>query len=220
MRTSLQGIARKAKENKRHRFRDLYRLLNEEALLESWRRLNKAAAAGADRVSAREYERGLPSNIRELLKRLKEKRYKAKLVRRVYIPKGGGKLRPLGIPALEDRLVQGEAAQILNAIYEQDFLSNSFGYRPKRGALEAVQRLSGKLQFEAYSYVVEADIKGFFDHIDHQWLIRMLELRIDDGATVVCRIARLSNDTTSAQVADQEAEEVGIRGVLSGEGAS
>jgi RNA-directed DNA polymerase len=129
MRTSLQGIARKAKENKRHRFRDLYRLLNEEGLLESWRRLNKAAAAGADRVTAREYERRLLSNIRELVKRLKEKRYKAKLVRRVYIPKGGGKLRPLGIPALEDRLVQGEAAQILNAIYEQDFLSNSCGFR-------------------------------------------------------------------------------------------
>jgi retron-type reverse transcriptase len=139
MQTSLQGIARKAKLNKRHRFRDLYRLLNEENLLDSWRYLNSKAASGVDRISMKEFEANLLTNIQGLVTSLKEKRYRAKLVRRVNIPKGKGKYRSLGIPTIGDKLIQKAVARILEAIYEQDFLSCSYGYRPVIGAKDAVR---------------------------------------------------------------------------------
>jgi group II intron reverse transcriptase/maturase len=184
MQTSLQGIAEKARRDKKYRFRDLYRLLNEENLVDSWKCMNLKAASGVDRTTAREYKENLRENIRALAARLKEKRYRAKLVRRVYIPKSNGKLRPLGIPATEDKLVQTVAARILNAIFEQDFLPVSFGYRPDVGAREAVQALTSMLYWGRFNYLVDADIKGFFDTIDHDWLIRMLEQRIDDKAFI------------------------------------
>jgi RNA-directed DNA polymerase len=184
MQTSLQGIANKARRSKKYRFRDLYRLLSEENLVDSWRHMNLKAASGVDKTTAKEYEKDLRDNIRDLVARLKEKRYRAKLVRRVYIPKSSGKLRPLGIPAIEDKLVQVAVARILNAIYEQDFLPNSFGYRPKVGAREAVQDITSALYRRRFSYIVDADIKGFFDSIDHEWLLKMLEQRIDDRAFI------------------------------------
>jgi RNA-directed DNA polymerase len=178
--TSLLGIASKARSDKRYRFRNLYRELNEELLLDSWRLLRKDAALGVDRVSAAEYEANLEENIHKLVERLKRKSYRAKLVRRHYIPKGDGGKRPLGIPATEDKLLQLAVKRLLEAIYEQDFLSCSYGYRPRVGALEAVDQLTVKLQFGAYRHLVEADIKGFFDNLSHEWLMRMLEQRIDD----------------------------------------
>ncbi|MBT8406470.1 MAG: group II intron reverse transcriptase/maturase [Deltaproteobacteria bacterium] len=181
MPTSLQGIAKRAKEQKKHRFQDLYRMLNEEFLLESWRDIRKDAACGVDQVSAEEYEQNLGEHIRDLVERLKRGRYRAKLVRRKYIPKGAGQLRPLGIPATEDKLLQVAVKRILEAIYEQDFLRCSYGYRPGIGALEAVGKLTVKLQFGRYNFVVEADIKSFFDNVDHEWMTRMLTERIDDG---------------------------------------
>ncbi len=182
MSTFLQGIAKKAQEQPKHRFGNLYELLNEAYLKECWCDIRKDAAYGVDRVSAQEYARNLEENISGLVERLKRKQYRAKLVRRQYIPKGGGKLRPLGIPAIEDKLLQLAVTRILQAIYEQDFLRCSYGYRPKVGALEAVDWLTVKLQFGRYKFVVEADIKGFFDNLDHEWLERMLEERIEDGA--------------------------------------
>jgi group II intron reverse transcriptase/maturase len=157
-------------------------LLNEEFLRECWRDIRKDAASGVDQVSAQDYEQNLEENIHNLVERLKRKQYRAKLVRRQYIPKGDGKLRPLGIPAVEDKLLQLAVMRILQAIYEQDFLRCSYGYRPKVGALEAVDWLTIKLQFGRYNFVVEADIKAFFDSIDHDWLMRMLAERIEDGA--------------------------------------
>jgi len=182
--TSLRGIAKKAREQKKHRFGNLYEMLNEEFLHDCWRDIKKDAASGVDRVSAREYEENLEENIRQLVGRLKRKSYRAKLVRRQYIPKGEGKFRPLGIPATEDKLLQLVVKRILEAIYEQDFLRCSYGYRPKKGALDAVDKLTVKLQFGRYDFVVEADIEGYFDNIDHDWLIKMLEERIDDRALV------------------------------------
>jgi len=176
--TSMLGIAKKAKSDKRYRFRNLYRELNEELLQDSWRLLRKNAALGVDRVSAAEYEANLEENIKQLVERLKRKRYRAKLVRRHYIAKGNGGVRPLGIPATEDKLLQLAVKRLLEAIYEQDFLSCSYGYRPLVGARAAVDELRVKLQFGGYHHLVEADIKGFFDNLSHQWLMRMLAERM------------------------------------------
>lgn len=180
MQTSLWGIANRAASHKRHRFRNLYGLLNEANLKWCWQYLRKDAAPGVDRVKYREYGTDLDCNVHDLVERLKQKRYHAKLVRRRYIPKLNGKLRPLGIPATEDKLVQLAVAKILEAIYEQDFLGVSYGYRPVRSPSDAIRDLTRDLRFGKYGWVVEADIKGFFDHIDHQWMMRMLEERIDD----------------------------------------
>jgi len=116
------------------------------------------------------------------VERLKQKRYRAKLVKRHYLPKGNGQFRPLGIPAVEDKLLQVAVTRLLEAIYEQDFLRCSYGYRPGVGAVDAVDELTVKLQFGHYHYVVEADIKGFFDTRNQEWLVRMLAERIDDRA--------------------------------------
>jgi RNA-directed DNA polymerase len=182
MQTSLQGIAQKAKTQKGYRFRNLYGALNEAFLHECWKDIKKDAAFGIDEISAQEYERNLTENIRGLVERLKQKRYHAKLVRRKWIPKENGKERPLGIPVVEDKLLQVAVAEILRAIYEQDFLDCSYGYRPKVGNHEASEWMMREIQFGAYGWIVEADIKGYFDSIDHEWLIRMLEERIDDRA--------------------------------------
>ena len=180
--TSLRGIASKARANKRHRFRDLYRCIDAELLLYCWGDLNKEAASGVDEVSAAEYAGNLHANVEALVGRLKAKRYRARLVRRSYIPKERGKRRPLGILVIEDKLVQLACTKLLAAIYEQDFLSCSYGYRPGRGPLDAVRNLTFDLQYGCYGYLVEADVKGFFENIDHGWLLRMLSLRIDDRA--------------------------------------
>ena len=174
--TSLRGIANRAKACKHHRFRDLYRLLDAGLLLHCWNGLNKDAASGVDEMTAAAYRVNLEANIRKLAERLKTKQYRAKLVRRVYIPKDNGKERPLGIPALEDKLVQMACATVLGAIYEQDFEESSYGYRPKRGAKEAVCDLTFNLQYGKYGYIVEADIQGFLETSSYcplaheQWL--------------------------------------------------
>ena len=178
--TSLQAIAKKASERPEYWFRDLFRLLNEEMLKDSWHYIRKNAACGVDRVSAAEYERNLDGNIHQLVEELKRKRYRAKNVLRRYIPKGNGKLRPLGIPATQDKLLQIAVKRILEAIFEQDFLHCSYGYRPGVGILDAVDKLTVKLQFGKYNYLVEADISGYFDNIDHTWLLKMLAERVDD----------------------------------------
>lgn len=178
--TSLRGIANKAAQNKTYRFRNLFGLLTVSFLFSCWEFINKRASAGVDRVDARMYEENLIGNIEQLVQQVKEKKYRTKLVLRKYIPKLGGKLRPLGIPAIADKLLQMAVAKILEAIYEQDFLSCSYGYRPQIGAHKAVKDLSQTLMFGRYHYLVEADIKGFFNNIDHDLLIEMLGKRVDD----------------------------------------
>jgi RNA-directed DNA polymerase len=182
--TFLRGIADKAEHDKTHRFGNLYGELNEALLKEAWRGLNQSAASGIDRVTARDYEQELDANIEDLVGRLKGKRYRAKAVRRHYIPKGDGTRRPLGIPVVEDKLLQAGVAMILEAIYEPDFLPVSFGYRPGIGARDAVQALGFNLQYGSFGYVVEADIQGFFSHLDHDWLKRMLRERIADESFI------------------------------------
>ena len=184
MQTSLQAIANKAMKHKQYRFQNLYRMLDFTGLTDAWTDIKKKATPGVDRVTAVEFAKDFEKNIQAIVAELKEKRYKAKLVRRTYIPKGPGKVRPLGIPVIADKIVQRRAADILGAIYEQDFLPNSYGYRPNVGPQEAVRKLTEELQFGKYSYIVEADIKGCFENINHEWLIRMVEQRVDDKAYI------------------------------------
>ena len=180
--TSLRGIANRAKESEHHRFRNLFGEVTVELLMHCWYDLNKDAASGVDGVTAAEYVVDLYGNITDLAERVKAGRYRAKLVRRVYIPKENGQERPLGIPALEDKLVQLACAKLLGAIYEEDFLDCSHGYRPGRSAKDTVINLTFELKYGKYGFLVEADIRGFFDHMDHDWLRRMLSQRIDDSA--------------------------------------
>jgi group II intron reverse transcriptase/maturase len=178
--TSLQGIANKAATDKGHRFRNLFGMLTVGFLLWCWRFVNLRAASGVDRQDARSYQENLQENVEALVAVVKGGQYRAKLVLRRYIPKLNGKLRPLGIPAIADKVLQIGVSKLLEAIYEQDFLGCSYGYRPGVGALDAVRDLSAALRSGGYHYLVEADIRGFFDHIDHEKLIELLELRIDD----------------------------------------
>jgi group II intron reverse transcriptase/maturase len=180
--TSLRGIAEKAERSKQHRFRDLFGLLTPGMLLLAWNGLDKKAAIADDDMTVEEYALDLENNLQKLFERLKAKRYKTRLTKRRYIPKENGKKRPLGIPALEDKIVQKAVSMILEAIYEQDFLDCSYGYRPKRSAKDAISDLTFQLQFGVYGYLVEADIKGFFDHINHGKLLEMLATRINDKA--------------------------------------
>jgi retron-type reverse transcriptase len=159
--TSLQAIAKKASEQPGYRFRNLFGMLNEEMLRDSWRYIRKDAASGVDWISAEEYEQNLEENIHQMVEELKQKRYRAKNVLRRNIPKGNGKFRPLEIPATQDKLLQIAVKRILEAIFEQDFLRCSYGYRPGVGASDAVDKLTVKLQFGKYNYVVEADIKSY-----------------------------------------------------------
>jgi len=182
MTTALHDIAFKARSHPRHRFQNLYGLLKTDLLYQSWGQLNKQAASGIDGVTTSMYERCLPENIQRLNSQLKAKSYRANTIKRVYIPKANGKQRPLGLPTVDDKVVQQSVSQILQSIWEADFLPNSYGYRPAKSAHQAVHSLALNLQFKGYGYIVEADIKGFFDHMDHNWLVKMLEQRIDDKA--------------------------------------
>ncbi len=178
--TSLRGIANRAASDKAHRFRNLFGMLTVGYLLWSWQFVNKRAVSGVDRKDAWSYQENLQENIEGLVEAVQGGWYRAKLVLRRYIPKLNGKMRPLGIPAIADKLLQIGVTKLLEAIYEQDFLGCSYGYRPGVGALDAVRDLSAVLRSGRYHYLVEADIRGFFDNLDHGKLIELLELRIDD----------------------------------------
>lgn len=180
MRTTLQAISAKSNREPGYKFRNLYRLINEENLLYAWSILNKNSAVGVDKITAREYGQHLKASVSALVDRLKKGVYRAKLVKRVYILKGKDKFRPLGLPSLEDKLVQIVVAQILSAIFEPAFLASSFGYRPNRSPQAAVREMTDTLYGNRHNYVVEADVKSYFDSIDHGWLVQMLEEKIAD----------------------------------------
>lgn len=180
--TTLRAIAKKAREQSQYQFGGLYRLIDEQSLRASFFQLRKDAAPGVDEVTWQAYQQHLEENLRDLVRRLKDQSYHARLVRRKYIPKGEGKFRPLAIAVLEDKLVQSVVAQLLMAIYEADFRPCNYGYRLQRGAQQASQWLAQTLSRGSYEFVVEADIKGFFEHVQWPWLLKMLDLRIADGA--------------------------------------
>lgn len=177
---SLSALSGKARKDPKHRFRSLSRLLDRGMLRESFHALKRKAVPGIDGVTHAMYAEDLEGNLAALEKRLKEGRYRATPVKRRWIPKSGGKLRPLGIPVLEDKIVQHAVRRILEAIWEEDFYDESIGYRPGKGARQGSYELREALQGGGYRWVVEADIRSFFDHVDHGWLVKMLEERIAD----------------------------------------
>lgn len=199
MTTELNAIAFKAQSQPQHRFQNLYGLLKPDVLYRGWSNLNKHSAPGIDSINAADYGRSLAENIYTLSRKLKSNSYRASDVKRVYIPKENGKMRPLGLPTIEDKLVQQSVSEILQSIWEQDFVCSSYGYRPHKSAHQAVHSLQLNLQFKGYGYIVEADIKGFFDNMDHAWLMRMLEQRIDDK-----RLLNLINQWLKARIKDED----------------
>ena len=154
--------------------------VNEQSLMEEHRRQNRKKATGADGVDKAQYDENVEENIRQLVERMKKFQYKPQPARRTYIPKANGKLRPLGIPAYEDRLVQGVMAKALNEVYEPRFLDCSYGFRPGRSAHDVVGYINQTIMIHKVNYVLEADIKGFFDNVDHDWLMKFLEHDIQD----------------------------------------
>lgn len=181
--STLTALNRKAEKERGRRFRSLYRLIDRQMLYDSFHRLKRGAAPGVDGVTVGEYEKRLDENLENLLNRLIGKRYRAQPVKRTYIPKANGKQRPLGIPALEDKIVQLSASRVLESIYEADFSERSVGYRKgKPGARQCSYQLGRELDCGTYRWIVEADIASFFEEVDHDWLIRMIEERVDDRA--------------------------------------
>jgi RNA-directed DNA polymerase len=180
MNTKLARIADKAKANRKLRLTSLAHLLTPELMLETWTQMNRKGASGVDGETTKEFESELEQRIESLCARLKAKRYRPPPVRRVEIPKGEGKTRPLGIPTVEDRLVQRAVARILSAIYEQDFLDLSYGFRPGRNPHQALRALRSHCVAGKVRHVYEADIRGYFNHINHAWLRKMVAHRIAD----------------------------------------
>ncbi len=146
----------------------LYHLINKEMLMQCHRELDGSKAVGIDEVTKREYNENLESNIESLVDRLKRKAYKPQPSLRVYIPKSNGKMRPLGIACYEDKIVQLALKKILEAIYEPKFLNCMYGFRPNRSCHTAVKALYDQINFRKITRIVDADIKGFFDHMKHE----------------------------------------------------
>lgn len=180
MTTKLETLTIRARENRKCKFTSLAHLLTEDFLKGCFRELKRDKAAGVDGVSVEEYEVGLEENVRDLVVRLKAKKYRPQPVRRAYIPKSDGSKRGLGIPAVEDKVVQMGIKKILDAIFEVDFMDVSFGFRPNRSCHDALGVLDKAIMTNPVNCVVDMDIEKFFDSVDHGWLMRCLKQRIED----------------------------------------
>jgi len=178
--TKLDLISQIARKDPQGRINNVAYLLNEENLRDCFGQLKKGKAAGVDGVTLEEYESNLEENLQELVGRMKRQAYKPQPVRRTYIPKANGQQRPLGIPAIEDKIVQKGMTRILEAIYEADFLECSYGFRAGRGCHQALKSLDKIIMTNPINHIIDADIKGFFDHVDHDWMRKFLEHRISD----------------------------------------
>ena len=210
--TKLRRIAEKARKEPLFKFTSLYHLMNEELLRECFKRLRKDAAAGIDDVTKEEYAENLDVNLSNLIERLHRMAYIPQPVRRKYIPKpGSAKQRPLGIPCFEDKLVQAGLVRILEAVYEQDFIEDSYGFRPGRSCHKALMALSETVEGKPVNHIVEADIKGFFDHVNQEWLMKFLAHRIGDK-----RILRMVKRFLKAGVAEDGAITVSDEGTPQG----
>jgi RNA-directed DNA polymerase len=208
---ALERIRKVAKERKKERFTALFHHINTELLEEAFFELQENAAPGVDRLTWRDYEADLERNLEDLHERVQRGAYRALPSRRVYIPKPDGRQRPLAVAALEDKIVQRAVAALLNAIYEEDFLGFSYGFRPGRGAHDAMDALCVGIHSKKVSYILDADIRSFFDEISQEWLIRFLEHRIGDR-----RIIRLIQKWLKAGILEDGVVSVSDRGTGQG----
>ena len=209
---ALERIRKVAKERKKERFIALFHHISIDLLDEAFYELKENAAAGVDGLTWRDYEQDLERNLEDLHVRVHRGAYRALPSRRVYIPKPDGRQRPLAVAALEDKIVQRATAAVLNAIYEEDFLGFSYGFRPGRGAHDALDALVVAVQSRKVNFILDADIQSFFDTVSQEWLIRFLEHRIGDK-----RIIRLVQKWLKAGVLEEGVVSVSARGT--GQGA-
>src|SRR5690349_3694879 len=181
----LERVRQAAERDRKIRFTTLlHHICSLETLRTAYLSLKRDAAPGVDGETWRHYGETLEANLQELSDRLKCGAYQAKPVRRVYIPKADGRQRPLGVTALEDKIVQRATVEVLNAIYETDFVGFSYGFRPGRSQHDALDALYTALLTRKVNWVLEVDIRGFFDAIDHGWLVKFVEHRIADRRVV------------------------------------
>src|SRR6201984_2300292 len=184
MSTDINRIAELAKEDPKRQFNSIAHLITGEKLYEAFRGLRKDASAGIDGVTYEQYETNVEEKIQQLHQRLKEGKYQAQPLRRVYIPKEDGKQRPISIPALEDKVAQKAVVDLLNAIYEQDFLDCSYGFRPKRGQHQALDEVRRIVCTRPIGWILEIDIRSYFDKIVRATLVEMIEKRVTDGSVL------------------------------------
>jgi RNA-directed DNA polymerase len=184
MSTDINRITELAKEDPKRQFSSIAHLITVEKLKEAFRSLRKDASAGIDGVTYEQYETNVEENIRQLHQRLKDGKYRAQPLRRVYIPKEDGKQRPISIPALEDKLVQKAVVDLMNAIYEQDFLQCSYGFRPGRGQHQALDEVGRVICTRPTGWILEIDIRSYFDSIVRSALVEMIERRVNDGSVL------------------------------------
>jgi retron-type reverse transcriptase len=181
----LDRIRQAAGRDKTLRFTSLWHHVYDiERLREAYRHLRPQAAPGIDGQTWRQYGQDLEANLRDLSDRLAQGSYHARPVKRSYIPKADGKQRPIGIPVLEDKIVQRATVAVLNAVYEADFVGFSYGFRPQRNAHMALDALAVAIQSRKVNWVLDADIRSFFDTLDHGWLIQFIQHRIADRRVV------------------------------------
>lgn len=180
METKLARISQLSSENPGMVFTSVGHLINRELLKECHRDMDGGKAVGIDGITKEEYGADLEENLNDLVRRLKQKAYKPKPARRVEIPKGDGKSRPLSIYCYEDKLVQEALRRVLEAVFEPHFHEEMMGFRPGRSCHMALRKLNGMLEKEKTNWVLDADIKGFFDHLNHEWIVKFIESRIKD----------------------------------------
>jgi group II intron reverse transcriptase/maturase len=198
MTPALERVRQRAKQDRKARFTALLHHLSIEALRAAFQRLKAQAAAGADGLSWKTYSAELEDNLRRLHQRLQRGSYRPVPARRVYIPKADGRQRPLGIAALEDKILQSALCEVLNAIYETDFVGFSYGFRPGRNQHQALDAIVVGIRYKKVNWVLDADIRGYFDTIDHEWLQRFLQHRIGDQ-----RVMRLIGKWLKAGVMEE-----------------
>lgn len=179
-RAKLAFITQRAREKPKSQFTSLAHLLDEGFLRECYYELGRDRASGIDGVTWREYQENLEENLKNLVTRMKAKQYKPQPSKRVYISKDEQSLRPLGLPSLEDKIVQKGMVHILEAIYEADFLECSYGFRPGKNCHQAINAVDKTIMTKPINHIIEADIKGFFDNVSHEWMMECLEVRIKD----------------------------------------
>ncbi len=182
MSTGLLKVVERAKRDPNAQFNSLAHLLDVEALRRAFKRIRRNAAEGVDGVTKEEYATDLENRLQDLHARMKAKQYRHQPIRRVHIPKAPGKTRPIGISCIEDKIVQGALTEVLEAIYEQDFLDCSYGFRPRRSAHDALRALNRMVYQEGLGWILEADIQAFFDSLDRAKLREMLQIRVVDGS--------------------------------------